>query len=100
MTTPHAGLTHLDGQSRFEDSNIALLGSEIDHRLHQQSAQGEPAWNVPGLGKQEGVWAFRVEDFKLKLAGQGVLGTGEFREGDSYIVLKVSRLQTRRAFPS
>ncbi|KAI5474660.1 hypothetical protein MNV49_002680 [Pseudohyphozyma bogoriensis] len=66
MSVPHAGLTHLDQPTSFEDSNIALLGSD-----------------------KEGVWAWRVEEFKVVLVKQGdELGDGGFYDGDSYVVLK------------
>ena len=111
MTNPHEGLTHLDSSTPFEASNIALLGSkarptplragailadahpmeQIDHHLKDLSAHEEPAWKSPGVGKEGGVWAWVIEDFKVVPFKKGDLETGDFHEGDSYIVLKVRR---------
>lgn len=85
---PYEGLTHLSS-TPLAQSNVALLGTKLDHDLRLLSAHAEPAWSAPGVGTQARVWSWRVEDFKLVEWRTGDLGAGDFQEGDSYVVLKV-----------
>ncbi|KAF4637485.1 hypothetical protein G7Y89_g595 [Cudoniella acicularis] len=81
---PHDGLTHLK-QYDIKDSNVELIGTEIDHRVKHKSAQAEPAWNNGKIGQQAGLYVWRIEDFEvIPWPEQRV---GEFYDGDSYIVL-------------
>ena len=41
---PHEGLTHLK-EYNIEDSNVELIGPDIDHKVKNASAETEPAWN-------------------------------------------------------
>jgi gelsolin len=69
----------------ISDTNIANLGSDLDHKIKKEASNGEPAWKT--AGQKEGIEVFRVENFKIvpsKLVGQ-------FFEGDSYIVLKTRK---------
>ncbi|KAJ3578779.1 hypothetical protein NPX13_g1787 [Xylaria arbuscula] len=63
---PNAGLVHLTVDD-WRDSNVELVGSEVDHKVKYNSAATEPAW-------QE-VIAWPEHQY------------GDFHEGDSYIIL-------------
>ncbi|KAJ4370432.1 hypothetical protein N0V83_004950 [Neocucurbitaria cava] len=82
---PHAGLVHLEGYD-WRDSNIALVNSDIDHKVKYQSATTEPAWNDGIIGVRPGVFIWRIEDFEV--VPWPSKRYGSFHEGDSYIVLK------------
>ncbi|KAG8890765.1 hypothetical protein FRB98_004810 [Tulasnella sp. 332] len=68
----------------FDDSNIALLGGDIEKRVREQAGEHEPAWNAAELGKT-GLLIWRVEKFKIHAWPKDRYG--EFFSGDSYIVL-------------
>lgn len=67
----------------WRDSNLALVGSELDRKVKAAAAQGEPAWKGMGLKPELRVW--RVEKFQVKPWPQDQYG--KFHKGDSYIVL-------------
>eukprot|EP01114_Cavostelium_apophysatum_P021891 TRINITY_DN775_c0_g1_i1.p1 TRINITY_DN775_c0_g1~~TRINITY_DN775_c0_g1_i1.p1 ORF type:complete len:372 (+),score=107.65 TRINITY_DN775_c0_g1_i1:103-1218(+) len=67
----------------IEDSNIALLGSDLDKKVREAAAQTEPAWK--NAGKTVGLQIWRIEQFKVKSVPKETYGT--FYSGDSYIVL-------------
>ncbi|KAH8672590.1 hypothetical protein BGZ60DRAFT_469087 [Tricladium varicosporioides] len=81
---PHEGLTHLK-EYDIKDSNVELIGTEIDHRVKYNSAQTEPAWNDGRVGQQAGLYIWRIEDFEV--VPWPHQKAGEFYDGDSYIVL-------------
>ncbi|KAH6680646.1 hypothetical protein B0J14DRAFT_270055 [Halenospora varia] len=81
---PHEGLTHLK-EYDIKDSNVELIGTEIDHRVKYNSAKTEPAWNDGRVGQQAGLFIWRIEDFEVVTWPQQK--AGEFYDGDSYIVL-------------
>lgn len=66
------------------DTNLALIGSELDHKVKEAAAEGEEAWE--GIGTEEGVQVWRVENFKIQPWPEERYG--QFFKGDSYIVLK------------
>jgi len=67
----------------IQESNIALLGSDIDHAARLKAAQTEEAWK--GAGQTNGVQVWRIEQFKVVHWPKNKYGT--FYSGDSYIVL-------------
>jgi gelsolin len=81
---PHEGLTHLK-EYDIKDSNVKLIGSDIDHRVKYNSAAKEPAWNDGKVGVVAGVYVWRVEDFSVVAWPKEKFG--QFHSGDSYIVL-------------
>jgi gelsolin len=81
---PHEGLTHLK-EYDIKDSNVELIGSDIDHKVKYASAQTEPAWNDGKVGQAAGLRLWRIEEFQVVAWPQE--RTGEFYDGDSYIVL-------------
>jgi gelsolin len=81
---PHEGLVHLK-EYDIKDSNVELIGSDIDHRVKYNSAATEPAWNDGKVGKEPGMLIWRIENFEVVPWPKN--RTGEFYDGDSYIVL-------------
>ncbi|KAI0365699.1 fragmin60 [Pilatotrama ljubarskyi] len=67
----------------IEDSNIALLGSDLEQNVRQHAGDKEPAWD--SAGKQPGVQIWRIERFTVKEWPKSHYGY--FYDGDSYIVL-------------
>ncbi|KAE8356812.1 hypothetical protein BDV28DRAFT_40884 [Aspergillus coremiiformis] len=81
---PHEGRVHTK-EYDIKDSNVELIGSEIDHRVKYNSAATEPAWNNGQVGKAPGLWIWRIENFEVVPWPKS--RAGEFYDGDSYIVL-------------
>lgn len=68
----------------WKDSNLALIGSDLDHKIKQAAAGGETAWE--GVGEGPGLKVWRIEQFKVVPWPEEQYGT--FYTGDSYIVMK------------
>lgn len=81
---PREGLTHLK-EYDIKDSNVELIGTDIDHRVKYNSASTEPAWNDGRVGQVAGLYIWRIEDFEV--VAWPVEKCGQFYDGDSYIVL-------------
>ncbi|ERS95814.1 gelsolin [Sporothrix schenckii 1099-18] len=81
---PHNGLVHAK-EYDIKDSNVELIGTDIDHRVKYASAATEPAWNNGVVGVQPGLFVWRIEDFQV--VPVPARGVGLFYDGDSYIVL-------------
>lgn len=81
---PHEGLTHLK-EYDIKDSNVELIGTEIDHKVKYNSAAIELAWNNGTVGKVAGLYTWRIEDFEVVVWPKEK--AGQFYDGDSYIVL-------------
>ncbi|KAH1504851.1 hypothetical protein KXX06_000135, partial [Aspergillus fumigatus] len=79
---PHEGLVHLK-EYDIKDSNVELIGSDIDHRVKYKSAASEPAWNNELVGQECGLFIWRIENFEVIPWPKE--RTGEFYDGDSYI---------------
>ncbi|KIM43289.1 hypothetical protein M413DRAFT_444108 [Hebeloma cylindrosporum] len=67
----------------IEDSNIALLGSDLEKRIREEAGEGEPAWSE--AGKVIGLEMWRIENFHVVPWPKE--RSGFFYDGDSYIVL-------------
>jgi len=65
------------------DSNIALLGSDLEKKVKAAAANTEPAW--ANAGKEVGLQIWRIEKFQVKSWPKEEYGA--FYSGDSYIVL-------------
>lgn len=78
-------MAHLTKMQRYniEDSNIALLGSDIEKRVREHAGDKEPAWEDAGKEVSTQIW--RIEHFKVVPWPKERYGT--FYNGDSYIVL-------------
>mmetsp|Transcript_19791 Transcript_19791/g.60998 ORF Transcript_19791/g.60998 Transcript_19791/m.60998 type:complete len:375 (-) Transcript_19791:36-1160(-) len=73
--------------SPLADSNMALVGSELDKIARKGAASKEAAWT--GAGAAPGLEIWRVEDFKIVAWPKD--SYGDFYSGDSYIVLKTEK---------
>jgi len=69
---------------KVEDSNIAMLGSDLDKKVRQAAAGTEDAWK--GAGKNLGIQIWRIEKFKVIHWPKEQYG--QFYDGDSYILLR------------
>ncbi|KIY62759.1 fragmin60 [Cylindrobasidium torrendii FP15055 ss-10] len=76
-------MAHLTKLKKYDikDSNIELLGSDLEKRVREHAGDTEEAWN--DAGKETGLEVWRIEKFKVVRRP----ATGEFYDGDSYIVL-------------
>jgi gelsolin len=81
---PHEGLVH-PKEYDVKDSNVELIGSDIDHQVKYNSAATEPAWNDGKVGKEAGLHVWRIEEFEVIAWPKDKYGL--FYNGDSYIVL-------------
>lgn len=91
-TTAHKFVTMAPNQGLVQpkeydikDSNVELIGSDIDHRVKHNSAVTEPAWNDGAVGKSPGLFVWRIEEFQVVPWPKDQYG--QFYDGDSYIVL-------------
>jgi len=69
---------------KVEDSNIALLGSDLDKACKLAAAKTEKAWSE--AGQKLGIQIWRIEKFHVISWPKDQYG--KFFDGDSYIVLK------------
>jgi len=69
--------------AKFEESNIALLGSDLEKNVRKAAAATEVEWK--GAGTTPGIEIWRVEKFSIKKWPKEQYGS--FYSGDSYIVL-------------
>lgn len=81
---PHEGLVH-PKEYDIKDSNVELIGTDIDHQVKYKSATTEPAWSNGKIGQEGGLFIWRIEDFEVVPWPKDKYG--QFHEGDSYIVL-------------
>jgi len=65
------------------DTNIAMLGSDLEKKVREAAAKTEPAWK--NAGKQVGLQIWRIEKFNVKSWPTDAYGS--FYKGDSYIIL-------------
>jgi len=72
-----------DKEYKIADSNIELLGSDVEKKVKLASAQTEKAWE--GVGKYSGLNIWRIEKFKVVAVDRK--SYGQFFTGDSYILL-------------
>lgn len=81
---PHDGLVH-PKEYDIKDSNVELIGSDLDHKVKYNSAASEPAWNDGQVGSSAGLHIWRIEDFQVIPWPKEKYG--QFFDGDSFIVL-------------
>lgn len=67
----------------FKDSNMALVGSDLDRGVKKDAAKKEPAWT--GSGQKVGMEIWRIVKFKIQKWPKE--DYGKFYSGDSYILL-------------
>jgi len=68
---------------KISDSNIALMGSDIEKKVKADAAATEKAWH--GVGKAPGLNIWRIEKFQVVPVDTKTYGS--FYSGDSYILL-------------
>ncbi|KAJ1325649.1 gelsolin [Microdochium nivale] len=84
---PNRGLVH-QKEYDWRDSNVELIGSDLDHKVKHNSAATEPAWQK--LGHEPDLHVWRIENFEVVPWPKDKYG--HFHEGDSYIVLHSFKL--------
>jgi len=67
----------------ISETNIANLGSDLEKKVREAAAHGDPAWKE--CGKALGLQIWRIEKFTVKAWPKNQYG--QFYSGDSYIVL-------------
>ena len=67
----------------WRDTNLALIGSDLDHRIKAAAAAHEPQWEH--VGHAAGTYIWRIEQFIVKPWPRGQYG--KFHTGDSYVIL-------------
>lgn len=72
---------------KFEDTNLANFGTEIEYKIKKEASEKEEAWE--GTRDTIGLSVWRIEKFKVKAWPKE--SYGKFYDGDSYIVLKTSK---------
>ena len=72
-----------DRQPDWQDTNVNLIGSDIDRKCKEAAANGEPQWT--GCGEKVGLQVWRIEQFRVVPWPKSKYG--RFHIGDSYIVL-------------
>lgn len=82
--SPHEGLVHLR-EYEIKDSNMELIGSDIDHKVKYSSAVTEPAWNDGKVGHEPCLFVWRIEQVEVIPWPKDKYGT--FLDGDRYMIL-------------
>ncbi|RMJ17253.1 hypothetical protein CDV36_003100 [Fusarium kuroshium] len=86
---PNHGLVH-PKEYDIRDSNVELIGTEIDHQVKYNSALTEPAWNDGKVGIEAGLVIWRIEQFEVVQWPEE--NYGQFYDGDSFIVLHSEKI--------
>ncbi|MCQ2818675.1 MAG: hypothetical protein MJ252_15520 [archaeon] len=74
-------------ETDFEKSNIALLGSDLEHEIREKRAQLEPEWHK--IKQEPGLYVWRIEKFNVVPWPKEEYG--HFYLGDTYIVLNIKK---------
>ena len=72
-----------DRQPDWQDTNLALFGSDVEYKIKEAASKTEPQWT--NAGTEIGLLIWRIEQFVVKSWPKGKYG--EFHTGDSYIIL-------------
>ena len=85
LQAAHRGQSTRKGKAAadWQDTNMALFGSDVEKKIKAAAADGEPQWDDAGL--KPGLQIWRIESFKVKPWPESKYG--QFHTGDSYIVL-------------
>lgn len=67
----------------WKDTNVGMVGSDLDHKIKKAAAEGEPQWVHVGEQAELRVW--RIEQFVVRAWPRAKFG--KFHTGDSYVVL-------------
>mmetsp|Transcript_33794 Transcript_33794/g.95643 ORF Transcript_33794/g.95643 Transcript_33794/m.95643 type:complete len:401 (+) Transcript_33794:208-1410(+) len=74
------------------DTNVGLLGSDLEKKIKKAAAEGEPQWE--GVGRVPGLQVWRIEQFRVVPWARSKYG--QFHEGDSYVVLHTFKKPTTK----
>ncbi|KAK0655324.1 hypothetical protein B0T16DRAFT_424272 [Cercophora newfieldiana] len=91
---PNHGLIHLK-EYDIKDSNVELIGTDIDHKVKYTSAATEPAWNDGAVSLSPGLFIWRIENFTVVPIPKE--SYGQFFKGDSYIILHTAEIESQEA---
>lgn len=69
---------------KFEDTNMANFGTELEYKVKKAASEKEPAWE--GTRTDIGVKIWRIEKFQVKAWPKDQYS--QFYDGDSYIILQ------------
>lgn len=67
----------------WRDTNLALIGSDLDKKIKAAAAAHEPQWD--NVGRQAGLRVWRIEQFIVR--PWPTRKYGKFHTGDSYVIL-------------
>ncbi|CAL8074688.1 unnamed protein product [Calicophoron daubneyi] len=81
--------TKNEGEIRWQDTNLALIGSDLDKEVRKDSALTESAWRPVLNIKEPKLLVWRIEQFKVRPVNEQ--DYGQFFNGDSYIVLNIHK---------
>ncbi|KAG0353364.1 hypothetical protein BG005_007353 [Podila minutissima] len=71
----------------LEETNLAEFGSVLEKERRKEEGALETAWGEgTGVGSEESLWVWRIEDFQVVPVPKKKYGA--FFNGDSYIILK------------
>lgn len=73
-----------DEKDSWKDTNVGLIGSDLDKAVRKEAAAHEPAWAT--AGQKAGLLVWRIEHFQVVAVEAG--SYGQFYKGDSYICLQ------------
>lgn len=74
----------------FEDTNMFNFGTDLELKVKKATAEREPEWH--SLSSSPGIVIWRIENFTLKRWPENLYGS--FYDGDSYIILITSLLES------
>ncbi|EGD76027.1 hypothetical protein PTSG_11636 [Salpingoeca rosetta] len=80
----YAGGMRKPRKYNIENTNIAMLGTDLEKAVRQQAAETEKAWQQVNT-KKPTLMVWRIEQFKVVAVDKEDYGT--FYDGDSYIIL-------------
>lgn len=69
---------------KFEDTNMANFGTELEYKVKKAASEKEPAWE--GTRTDIGIKIWRIEKFQVKVWPKDQYS--QFFDGDSYIILQ------------
>lgn len=70
---------------KFEDTNLAMLGSIFEKKLRAERADKEPEWKK--IKNEPGLYIWRIEKFNVVAWPKDQYGN--FYQGDTYIILNI-----------
>lgn len=72
---------------KFEETNMANFGTELEYKVKKNAAEKEPAWE--GTRTELGLKIWRIEKFQVKPWPKELYS--KFYDGDSYVILDTKK---------